>query len=94
MRIYKHKLRISIDEQEIVGYKGMMFLSLQNQNNDPAAWFMVDENADRLPFKFRFFETGAECPEIGYLGTVQFGNEAYVLHLFSMGPRRVRRLVL
>ncbi len=72
--IYKYPLVIE-DSQNIPIPEGSEFLSIQEQNDLPIIYFLVDPSQDKFPLEFRLLETGQPLEESSlegflYLGTV------------------------
>lgn len=65
-------------------------VSFQNQNNSPVIWVLESPDRPRVPVPLALAMTGERVPggreeaEQRYLGTAQFENGRFVLHLFSM----------
>jgi hypothetical protein len=80
-RIYKYELKDGRGVEMPIGAK---ILSIQNQNNQPYIWALVDTDAE---CDFRYFTivgTGHDFPEADdftYINTIQDGP--FVWHIFE-----------
>ena len=85
MRIWKFPINMhrSTTTHEIP--EGGKFLHVEQvlATGEVAMWFLVDAAAKKQTKKtFKFFGTGAEVPEDGYLGT--FVLDIFVWHLYEI----------
>lgn len=89
-RIYKYNASVGLDlEVEISMPYGSVILCVQQQNDIPQIWAIVD---DSKPSEKRFFKavfTGYALPENldkeDYIGTIQLDNGKLVAHYFEKG---------
>ena len=66
---------------------GAKILSVQNQHEKLTVWFECDPRAGREERHLKLVHTGSEFSRPvndAYLGTVQFGGGAYVLHVYEV----------
>lgn len=94
-RIFKYPLPMEVDNGvarwkdrfEIELPRGAEILTVQEQNNAPMLWALVDPEAIKEKRKMLLLNTGAEMPpDVNYhrfLGTYQLNGGRLVFHLFE-----------
>lgn len=86
MRIWKYHLAPS-GETRIDMPEGARVLAVQNQQETLCLWAVVDPTARKHTRSFHVeltgFDIGVEAERGAYLGTVQFNDGAYVVHVFE-----------
>ena len=83
--IYKYPLEVTSIQYVKMSHRARL-LCVQNQDDVPTLWAVVNQAARLVTRKLQMFATG-ECADEGitgkYAGTVQLG--AFVWHYFDMG---------
>ena len=90
MRIYKYPLDVT-DEQKVVMPKGARLLSVQEQDDAPCMWALVDPGAELVSRVITIHGTGTPLPtgDLGnYVGTYQSHEQFFVGHVFDKGEQR------
>jgi hypothetical protein len=83
--IHKYSLEIS-DTVALDLPKGAKVLSVQNQNNIPCLWALVDPAKPKEKRHFRILGTGQPVGGTAgtFLGTVLLNNGHFVIHVFEL----------
>lgn len=83
-RIFKYTLAGNTGKQSMPVPLGATFLSVQLQQHRTVMWFAVDPADAACGRTFQLIQTGDEVPDgLEYLGTLQYHEGQYVLHLFE-----------
>jgi hypothetical protein len=87
-----HKYELPRESGSIVIPAGATLLSVQQQDEKPQMWALVDPAARLVNRVIRCIGTGLDAPEVAaaappgeYIGTVQFHWGRLVLHYFDGG---------
>lgn len=80
-QIFKYPLRF-INYQKIEIFEGAEILCIQNQNEVPCIWAMVDTDSPKVTRTFVIFGTGDKIniDNLKYIGTCQFQGGILVYH--------------
>lgn len=84
--IHKVTLSFGLPQQFVELPENSKILSVQNQEGRLVLWYMFDEGAKLETVEFIIATTGnrVELPHTAeYLGTVQFYEGSYVVHVFK-----------
>lgn len=83
--IYKYQLGL-YGITELLLPEGAQILSVQNQRGHLVLWADVNRQASDITRKFMAVVTGSNPPERKnqFIGTVQFDNGNYVVHVFEV----------
>jgi len=83
--IWKYPIPVD-DTFELALPHGARFLAVQNQRQEPQAWFLVDPKATKQTRRFALAGTGhpiADADQLTHLGTFQLRDGFLVFHLFE-----------
>jgi hypothetical protein len=83
-RVYKYDASMSEDMQ-IEMPAGAKLLCVQNQNERPQLWALVDTSAPPAVRRVFFKVTGEDASEGTYIGTVLLNRDSFVVHYFDGG---------
>lgn len=66
--------------------KNAVILDIQEQDNQPRMWCLVDPKEEKIQRKFASYETGHAVPDKPglYRGTFQIKKEGLVFHVFEV----------
>lgn len=86
--IWKYELELGMNEIQIPS--GYQFLDVQLQRGKPCAWFLIEQNNQRVDCKIRIIMTGYgiyddDAKNLTYWGTFQLLSENLVFHVFHDG---------
>ncbi len=81
--IYKYRIHPGITILQIPA--GGQVLSVQEQNEEPHIWVLVDPNERKTDRKFQIFGTGQQfyAADKKYIGTFQLMGGESVFHLYE-----------
>ncbi len=87
LSIWKFQLNVRVN-QKIFLPKDAKILSVQNQNEFPCIWAIVDVNNEKEEREFEIIDTGKQEIPFGknliFIGTFQLNYGTYVGHLFEI----------
>lgn len=85
-KIFKYQLE-NTDIQQVEIPIGAEILCIQNQNEKPCIWALVNPENNKTKRYFEIFGTGHNVPENGnrkYIGTYQLSCGMLVFHCFEL----------